>query len=107
MPEPIPRPTRLRVLVALALSLSSFNLMLLSPEVLATSARIFNANQVVDFIDHSPDGGRVFQLAGPVHFIQPKTNQGCTLISSAADWATDLSYFQGCFLHGHTTLASD
>tara|TARA_B100001540_G_C15284169_1_gene407325 strand:- start:54 stop:242 length:189 start_codon:yes stop_codon:yes gene_type:complete len=62
---------------------------------------------VVDFIDHSSDGGRVFQLAGPVHFIQPKTNQRCTLITAAADWATYLGYFQGCFLFGHATLASD
>lgn len=47
---------------------------------------------MLDLIDHAANGWRIFQSPGPVHFVEPQTDQSLALILTAANRATDLSY---------------
>ncbi len=56
---------------------------------------------MLDLIDHAANCRGIFQCPGPVHFIEPQTNQSLALIFAAADRAADLSYGNSCFCISH------
>jgi len=69
--------------------------------------RFFDANQVLDLIDHATHGRGIFQFAGFMHFVQAKALQALALIILATDRASDLGHCDsGLFLVSHILTPS-
>src|SRR5215210_3737752 len=80
----MPRPTRMRSLTAPSLSEISFSFMM------PCSARLADAHEVLDLLDHAAHRRGVGQGRGAADLVEPQPDQGLALLGLAADRRADL-----------------